>query len=432
MNIISQLKYMIVILISAICIGATLMIAVYCLPTDKMFNNIKGSVDTMKMGEVPRWSSHVIHTSLDNFADATILCKAAYPVKNVVEDAMLIPSWNPIWDGVYYPAKGFVQIVETGHLDVETGENIYPRYWHGYLTIVKPLLLFFTSEKLKVLNLYIQTLLAFLALILIYKRLGIYYTYSFALMIIIINPITTALAFQHTNVYVTMLLMVIIILLYNDKINKGNKYPYFFMLVGILTAYFDLLTYPLVPLGIGLVIYFAMNKQTFVESPEKFVVLKLLNNCLSWTFGYFGMWSGKIAMASLLTDQNVFQDAMQALIMRTSHHSGSMSIGESITVFETIIINVRSLCQGPIKIIFLVTFIYLLYLILFKYKRKFTFNKITFIAMSLIAALPLMWYAFLCNHSFAHTPFAYRELTITAFSILAFIVESIPQLKRVD
>ena len=420
----NQLKIMIATLIAAISLGTALMIAVYCLPTDRMFDHIKGSVDFMKMGEVPRWSKSVIHTSLDNFADSTILLKAAYPVKNPVEDAMLVPSWNPIWQGVYYPAKGFVQIVENGHLDVENGENTYPRYWHGYMVVVKPLLLFFTSEQLRVLNLYVQFLLTFVALMLIYKCLGIYYTYAFALIVMIINPITTVLAFQHTNVYVTMLLTIISILLFNDKLKQGSRYPCFFMLIGIVTAFFDLLTYPLVPLGMGLVIYFAVNKNSFVEHSEKSAIVRLMNNSFSWLFGYAGMWSGKIFATILLTDYDIFHDAINALIMRTSHHNGSIAVGEPITVLQTIIINVRSFCAGPIKIFLLLTFIYICYLI-FKHSKKFVFNKVTFISLIFIAAMPFVWYAVLCNHSFAHTHFAYRELTITAFSVLALIIESV-------
>ena len=422
----NQLKNMFLILIASISLGAILLIGVYTLPTDRMFNNIRSSVDFMKTGEVPRWSKDVIHTSLDNFADATMIMKAVYPVQNVIESAML----NPSWSGNLSPAEGLVYIIEHD-MEKEISENpfIYPRYWHGYMIVLKPMLLICKAEHLRVLNLYIQFFLTIAALFLLYKKLGMYYAYSFALIILAINPITTVLAFQHTNVYCTMLLTVILILLFNDKLKQGYRYSYFFMIVGIMPAYFDLLTYPMVPLGIGLVIYFALNKEELLKSSGKKLLFKLLDKCFSWSFGYVGMWSGKIALATLLTNFNVFQNAIDELIIRTSHHEGHGFEGQSITVLETIIKNIRSFGAGPLKIFFIISFIYLIYLIVIKHK-KFIFNKLTFIALAFTTSLPLMWYAAACNHSFVHNHFAYRELSVLAFSIFAFIIESVPEFKR--
>ena len=427
----SQLRNMIFILISAIALGTVLMIGVYCLPTDRMMQNIKNSTEHFEVGEFPQWSNGMIHTTIDNFTDAIMLFKAIYPVENAVEDAMLLPSWNPMWDGYYFTAKGIVQIIKDGHLDVETEENVYPRYWHGYLTILKPCLLVLKYEQLRVLNLYIQFFLAMMSLILLYKKLGIYYTYAFAIVIMIINPITTVLSFQHTNVYCTMLLTVISILLFNERLKQGNRYIYFFMIMGIITAYFDLLTYPVVPLGIGLIIYFALNKNFLSQASIKSLICNLLSKCFSWSFGYIGMWSGKIAVATILTNYNAFQDALNELMIRISHHDGHTSYGQSITITDTIASNLHSFGAGAIKIVFIITFLYFLYIIITR-KKKFLFDKFTFSALLFTFSLPFLWYAFVCNHSFMHVYLAYRELTIALFSLLAFVIESIPELKHID
>ena len=432
----NQIRSMILILISAISIGTVLLLAVYCLPTERMFEHIKSSKDFMMAGEVPRWSKSVIHTSLDNFADAIMLMKAAYPVKNVIESAML----NPSWGGNYSPAEGLVKIIDLNlynakpdpNIGFNENEFIYPRYWHGYLTVMKPMLLLFKSEQLRVINLYIQFFLVLTAMILMYKKLGIYYTYAFGLVALAINPVTTVLAFQHTNVFCTMLLTVIIILLFNDKLKKGNRYAYFFMIIGIITAYFDLLTYPMVPLGIGLTLYLALNKDLYSKTSEKNLILQLLNKCFSWSFGYIGMWSGKIILATILTNQNIIADALNELIIRTSHHEGHGFEGEPITIIGTILKNGNSICEGPIKIIFLLTFIYLIYLIFVKYKDKFKFDKLKFTAFAFTTSLPFLWYAATCNHSFVHNHFAYRELTVALFGSIAFIIESIPALKQTE
>lgn len=417
MNWLLRFKNMTLILIASITIGTLAMFAVYALPTDRMMKHIETSADFFKLGDVPRWSKDVVHTSLDNFADAIILLKAVYPVKDIVQDSMLNPSWLPIWDGNLSPAKGMVQIAENGKLDVDTPENIYPRYWHGYMTIVKPMLMIFKAEQLRVLNLYVQFLLIVTALILIYKRLGIYYMYSFALMILFFNPITTALAFQHTNVFCTMLLTVIAILKFNDKLKVGNRYTYFFLLIGICTAYFDLLTCPMTPLGIGLVFYFALNRSTVIE---------IFDKCIAWSYGYVGMWSSKIILATLLTNHNVIMDALGELAIRTSHHDGHGVDGESISILSTWYVNLRSFTEGPARPLLILLLIFICYSLI-KFKNQLLIDKTNFKSLGFIIAMPFMWYAASCNHSYVHNHFAYRELTVAFIGFLALIIETLPQ-----
>ena len=429
MMLFSQFRNMLFILILGISLGTILMIGVYCLPTNRMLDNIKNSTEYFKAGEFPQWSKNMDHTTLDNFTDSIMILKAVYPVENVLESAMLIPSWSPVWNGEYAAARGLVELIEADRIDISSEKHIYPRYWHGYLSILKPMLLILNLERLRVLNLYIQFLLATTALLLLYKKLGIYYAYSFALIILIINPITTALSFQFTNVYCTMLLTVILILLFNNKLIQSNRYAYFFMIIGMITAYFDFLTYPMVPLGIGLTICFALNKKIFLQKKIKIVMMDQLNKLFSWAFGYAGMWSGKVIAATLLTNYDIFHDMLREVTIRMSHYDGHNMEGPAITVIGAATRSFNALKEGPIKFILIAFFIYFLYLIFLK-KKKFIFEKITLIVFLFIGLLPFLWYAIACNHSMMHNYLAYRELTITLFAIFALFIESIPNLKR--
>ena len=424
-----QLKNMILLLIVGISFGTTLLIGVYVLPTDRMYNNLKGSEDFYKLGEFPQWSKSMDHTTLDNFTDSIMILKAVYPVKNPIVDSMLIPSWNPVWNGQYAAARGLVQIVEAGHLETSTDQNIYPRYWHGYLTVLKPMLMILKLDYLRVLNLYIQFFLAVTAIMLLYKKLGIYYAYAFAIVILIINPISAALSFQFTNVYCTTLLTVIFILLFNDKLKQGNRYTYFFMSVGMLTAYMDFLTYPPVPLGIGLTLYFSLNKDTLLKGKATSLFFNQLNKAFSWAFGYAGMWSGKVLVATLLTDYDIFHDVLREVTIRMSHHDGHNMEGPSISIVDAVFRSLHTFSEGPVKYILLFTAIYFIYLVIIK-RKKFILNKLILSAFAFIVAIPFAWYAVACNHSMMHNYLAYRDLSIAAFGVLAFFVESIGGLRR--
>lgn len=65
-----------------------------------------------------------------------------------------------------YEDTSMVQALNDYANDVAVKEPIryemtYPRYWHGYLVVLKPLLLFFNVSEIRLLNLLVQTALFF-------------------------------------------------------------------------------------------------------------------------------------------------------------------------------------------------------------------------------------------------------------------------------
>lgn len=48
----------------------------------------------------------------------------------------------------------------------------YPRYWHGYLTVLKPLSIFFTYREIRYINMFIVNILLAAVAIMLYKHTG--------------------------------------------------------------------------------------------------------------------------------------------------------------------------------------------------------------------------------------------------------------------
>lgn len=162
-----------------------------------------------------------MHSRLDNFTDAIMLMKATYLVENLKRSVSLNPSWH-ILDGS--PIKTLTLAMENPQPEpLETVWN-YPLYWHGYLVILKPALTFFNVGELRLLNLYLQLILMATTLILIYKKIGLREMYAFLLVIAVINPVTTAMNFQNSDIFYIMLLSTIFILLKNEMLLRGEKY----------------------------------------------------------------------------------------------------------------------------------------------------------------------------------------------------------------
>ena len=102
--------------------------------------------------DAPRWGN-VVHTRLDNFTTSIMLMEAAYPAEGkILNSALLNPSW-PIRNG---SAAGTLVEVSQNNFQAENAAWIYPRYWHGYLVFLKPLLTFFNLQILREINFLLQ------------------------------------------------------------------------------------------------------------------------------------------------------------------------------------------------------------------------------------------------------------------------------------
>lgn len=185
--------------------------------------------------------------------------------------------------------------------------------------ILKPALTFFPLSDLRILNLYLQLFLIATALILFYNKVGLLEMYAFLLAVAVINPVTTAMNFQNSDIFYIMLLSTIFILWKNEFLLRGNNYIYFFLIIGIVTAFLDFLTYPVTAFGISLCVCVLMNKKFFFSSNPVEVLKKLAAYAFAWGFGYGGMWAGKWAVVYQLgKDKNVFNAAINQATYRSS------------------------------------------------------------------------------------------------------------------
>lgn len=130
----------------------------------------------------------------------------------------------------------------------------YERYWHGYLVTLKPLLFIFNYSQIRVLNLIIESLLTILVLASMYKRKLNEYIIPYAISYLLLNPYVISLSLQYSTIFYIFTISTLLILLV-DK-DKLVKYSYLlFLNIGIFTAYFDYLTYPMVSFGMPLYIW---------------------------------------------------------------------------------------------------------------------------------------------------------------------------------
>ncbi len=406
------------ILFAGVAVGAIAMITAYALPSDVMFDNVKNSISLYeKEGLVHYWTGdrNKYSSRLDNFTDALMLRTAIFPGSNsVINDAMLNPRFE-------YKNSNQVQSLVRQLKGQKNNRNItlYGRYWHGYLVILKPLTLFADVSYMRLLNLLIQVLLTSYLISLIVKQLGTGFGLSYLLSYLVLNPISLAMCFQFSTIFYVTTLISILLLKRWSLFNVVTNFLYLLLVSGIITAFFDLLTYPLLTLCIPLIL-FLVKKSFENKLCEKFKTkVLILYSCLFWGFGYGGMYIGKWLLAGALTGQNVLLNAVSQLQYRMSIHVTTGTNTAMINPLTTIVRNVRVLMDEPIFIVLVI----ILLIALFNLNNLQTKKELKTISscgikesLLVIMLLPFVWYIVFCNHSFVHFWFTFRELVITVFA----------------
>ena len=275
----------------------------------------------------------------------------------------------------------------------------YGRYWHGYLVVLKPLTMLLDISSIRLLNLILQVIVAAYMTMLIGKSFGDGYGFSYLLAYLLLNPVTLIMSFQFSTMYYVTNLITFILLKKWLFFDKEMNFVYLFFLSGLLAAFFDLLTYPLVSLGIPLSILFIKmgyeNNLKNYKSAAKILVL----SSLYWGVAYGFMHIAKWIVASVLIGNNVVFNSFGHL----QHRMASQIGGLHMTPIAAIERNVGVILKEPILLIVIFSLIISLFF-LNKLKRnqkiKIANYDILKGALFFIMSYPFLWYMVFFNHSF--------------------------------
>ena len=400
----------------SILIGATLMIFVYALPNERAVENVRKALPLYEReGNYPSWALGE-HSKLDNFTDAIMLLEIIHPPGDLINSAMLNPRF--VSSGEEKPVDALIKVLR-GDTD-GLNETIYPRYWHGYILILKPLLLATQANHVRIFLAYGIFILFVVALLLCQKILGTPYAFALAGAVMILNPVSLSMSFQFAPIYFITMTAIIFMLKKNRRLFDDELYIYFFAAVGILIAFFDFLTYPIFSVAMLLIFWYVLNRRELFK--EKLcAILKMMTSLLiAWGIGYGGMWSGKWLVSKILTGYDTFSNALVQVASYTRIGDNLADAGWQITTLGAIQRNIAVLGHGPIRIFLFAAIIFLLY-IFFTRRKFFTPRKI--FPYLFPAALPFVWYAVLSGHSHIHAFFTYRGLAATVFALVCMSTE---------
>lgn len=395
----------ILVLILGSILGTVLLIGVFSLPTESIYNHVKDSTYIFDIEGTYPLINENSSKMLDNYTDALMLSEAAYNKEDVgiVEKAMAV--YSPAIQG-YTPDQTLSIYMKNGS---EYTAGDYTRYWHGFLVVLKPMLLYCNYLGIRGINRVVQVCMAILVVFCLYKKKMKHAIVPFLVSYLFLRPDALGLSLQYSSIYYIVTMAILSIVLCREKIERKCLYPIVFLIIGMCTSYFDFLTYPLVTLGLPLtVVMMYQNREKVSENVKKIVGYSGM-----WGIGYIGMWSGKWLVGSILLKKNLFVDAINQIKFRTSTHAAKVEF----SYMDVIGNNVWAGFLG-IEVIALIVIVVLLGAVIFKNRKDLKKVLLSSIPFMVIMIMPFCWYILAANHSYIHTGFTYRELVIAVFAFL--------------
>lgn len=344
-------------------------------------------------------------TMLDIYTDGLMINVSYTETKDGVRDILLdtyveVDGRNPM-DSLYE-----VAVLANDNYIVKN----YGRYWHGYQILLRPLLCFFNYSDILQINMILQLALVFGFVILLAGTRERVYMVPFLGMYIFLCPVSLFSSLQYSPCFYIMMFALYALFIGREKLrNTGRNIV--ILLAGVMTAYFDLLTYPLITLGVPLIACLAFDVRRWLAD-RKYMWKNILLYTLSWGIGYVGMWSSKWVIASVLTGENIVYDAFGAIMYRSGYFTEKHSFSDTLKL-NLLTCNWKVMLPAIICVIVCT--------VVFRMQRHVGIdrNLISAVGMIwLVSLYPFIWYFFTKDHSCCHSYFTWRELGISMFGVL--------------
>ena len=196
----------------------------------------------------------------------------------------------------------------------------------------------------------------------------------------------------------------------HQKMENRGWYWEFFLLLGMATAYFDFLTYPLVTLGFPLCVFLYLS-----SDKPKTAFVKALAFILSWIIGYGGLWAMKWVVTDLLVGGNVIMDGWNTLFVRTGAAQGQNVLSGFLSVLKQNL----SVYGNWGFYLFAMGIGLWLFSLLARCRKGFRMDGIKYMLPFLLPALlPFIWIFFTQNHSGQHWIYTCKIFAVSAFALI--------------
>ena len=333
-----------------------------------------------------------------------------YPVYLFATDASILDNFM---DGLMVDScrvsDSYSSIVEAAF-----DNNGYPRYWNGYLLTLRPTMTQFTYHQIRYISMFLLLAAFSFCFSGIHKNLNAVVAVGFAISMIACFLVFIGESLQYFSVFM-ILFLTLLFILYVPFFQYPSNSALLLFAAGMITNFFDMLTSPLLTLGIPLILILCLYTRDSSNTPSFLYRIRLvITHSVAWGVGYALCWVSKWGIGTLATGKNIFEDAMKTAKFRVE---GSEAIPLDRSLMFRLNFETYFFSKGHKPAVFI--FLLILGLILFLIKNHKSDWKETVLSFCMIAAFPYIWFFVFANHSQLHYFYTYRIQAITLFSVFA-------------
>lgn len=392
-----------VLLCGSLLAGLLLLWCAFLLPEGSIMNHAVSSAETFSYEGIDAAVGYAYSERLDNWTDALMIGNACYQKEGAGALERAAAAYRPDYRGEN-PIASLEAYMKSQD---GVGAIPYPRYWHGYLVVLRPLLMVTDYMGIRTMNTiaFAVVLLVLIGVILRKKQWEL--LLPLGATILFLRPLSVVHSLQFSTVFYPMMLSVIACIVFQKWVLRDEHFVYLIFMNGVWIGYLDLLTYPAASLGVLLTVLMMLQKHVKVAERIRQLVL----SSAAWGFGYFGMWGGKWFISSAILHQNVLSDALSQAQVRVSGSYGEHH-------FSRVMVFARNLGAGFIGVLVPAAIFFVLLTVFMLWRRReclktregwmaVTSRAIPYL---LICLIPFVWYSIFTNHSYIHIIFTYRTL----------------------
>jgi len=372
------------------------------LPNESIKENIVHSVEMYNDEHAyPQYLIREPAHQADNFTDYLIMNMIYNTSPHKPFKYLLFPQW-------YYSNENSLGATIHINLGIQKKMHepnfIYGRYWHGSSFAYRWLFITSDLSGVRWINFLICSVVIFAFVAALSRNIRKPEMYLLLIGMVFVNYYLILMSLQFTPVFLIAMIGSITLLKNN---NQQKRVDVLFLILGSLTSYFDLLTAPVITLGIPLLVWVACQPAV-VDWFQKFKTI--VGYSLLWFFGYLLTWMFKWLLIFIFTDYSITKEIAEKIEERAGvWHSSRIDV---------ILDNITMLNLVPLSIIL----IGLLILVVIYFNRKGIQKALLFLA---IACIPLLWLFATANHAEIHSWFTYRSLWVTVSGLFLTVVSLI-------
>ena len=396
-----------------VVLAVLLLLLGACLPQAPIDGNLRRSAEGMLAdGDYPVMADKSFASILDYVTDTLILAESK---------ATTIENWQTIFTNpqYQYPAEEGSAVHDLYQYVMDENpepSRYYVQYWMGFRPVIRLLLCFF--DYYQILR---YTAVAFFVLWMavvcsLANQAGTKTAFLFALSIIFVRPHVVAVSLQFSCCFfIAFLAMLAVPWIHRRRTLESL----FFLVLGILTQYFDFYTTPILTFALPMTYLYILGKQE-QTTPGWGRILKGFG---IWMAGYVLMWLAKLVLTTVCTDVNALAQGFASFSGRIGIEkvSGMESYYNPIASLRSVFVSLYSDAQGKLVLFAAAAVTFLVLLVRFLRGRHHPRELLNHWALLLITTLPVFWFIVAAQPTANHHWFQYRGIAASFWAGFVYL-----------